>query len=169
MNDKSAKALAAYAAGVQAVTIIFTYLLYVNQEAVKTFFSGTEIIAKVHTVPVDRFIVCICPAVLYFIFAGFQIYAEKNDNGRKAAGIFFFVIACIMEIVLEYVPKIGSMLAARMGASALASHSVLDSAISICTRPFSIVAFGLFALSVGGCLFEAREQKPVNSYDDYFK
>lgn len=161
MDDRSAKALSAYAAGVQVVTVAIVYLLYANQKAVKTFFSGTDEIVNVHTVPVDHFIVCICPAVLYFAFMGFQIYAERNGSGRKGGGIFFFVLACIMEVLLGFVPRIGNILTAGMGVSVMASHSTLGSAISMCTSPFSIVAFGLFALSAGGCLFGAKEQKAV--------
>ena len=161
MDYKSTKALSAYATGIQIVTIVITALLYVNQRAVKTFFSGAEGIVEVHSIPIDYFVVCICPAVLYFGFAGFLAYSEKEGNGGKAGGIFFFVLACIMEIVLEYVPRMGSTLTARMGVSEMASHSVLGSAISICTGPFSIVAFGLFALSAGGCLFGAGQPKAV--------
>lgn len=167
MNYKSAKALSAYASGIQVLTIIITYLLYANQKTVKTFLSGAEEIRKVHSVPIDYFIVCICPAILYFGFVGFQAYAERMDGGRKSGGIFFFVVACIMEIVLGFVPGVGNMLLAQKGVGELASHSMLGSVISKCTSPFAIVAFGLFALSAGGCIFGVKEQKTSNYYDGY--
>lgn len=169
MNNKSVKTLSAYAAGIQAITIFITYLLYVNQEAVKTLFSGVDEIVKVHTVPITYFIVSICPTVFYLCFAVFLGYAENRESAHRTGTVLFFVFACIAGIVMEYIPRIGSVWVARLGVTELASYSALESAISMCTKPFCLVAFGLFALSAGGCLFETKEQKNVNPYDDFFK
>lgn len=168
MDYKSTKALCAYASGVQFIAIVITYLLYVNQEAVKTVFSGTPEILKIRSVPAAYFIVSVCPVVFYLLYMGFQIVTEKKGSGKKAGAIIFFVLACLMEIVLEYVPRVETMLVGTRGASALASYSVLSSAISACIRPFSIVAFGMFALSAGGNLFMPKEQKAGNGYENYY-
>ncbi len=167
MNNKSVKTLSAYAAGIQAITIVITYLSYVNQEAVKMFFSGVDEIVKVHTVPITYFIVSICPTVFYLCFAVFLGFSENRESVHRTGVVLFFVFACIAGIVMEYIPRIGSTWTARLGAAELASYSALGSAISMCTDPFRIVAFGLFALSAGGCLVKAKEQKNVNHYDGY--
>lgn len=161
MNYKSTKALSAYATGIQVITIVIAYLLYANQETVKKLFSGSEEVARVHTIPVAYFVVCICPAVFYFLYVEFQALTEGKEDGRKAGSVIFFVLACLMEIVLGYIPGIETMLIGKMGVSQLASYSVLGNAISACIRPFSIVAFGLFALSVGGNLFMQKSQEKI--------
>lgn len=168
MDYKSTKALCAYAAGVQAIAVVITYLLYANQEAVKSVFSGTQEILEVRSVPNAYFFVSICPVVFYSFYMGFQIAAERKGGGKKAGAITFFVLACLMEIILEYVPRVETMLIGTRGVSALASYSVLTSAISACIRPFSIVAFGMFVLSAGGNLFMPKEQKTGNSHENYY-
>ena len=76
MDYKSTKTLAAYAAGVQFIAVVITYLLYANQETVKSFFSATEEIIRVRSIPVSYFIVSICPAVFYSLYMGFQVFTK---------------------------------------------------------------------------------------------
>ena len=172
MDYKSTKNLAAYAAGVQFIAVVITYLLYANQETVKSFFSATEEIIRVRSIPVSYFIVSICPAVFYSLYMGFQVFTKGKGGSKKAGAILFFVLGCVIGIVLEFVPRVESMLIGTKGVSALASYSVLSSASSLCIRPFSIVAFGLFALSAGGNLFAdaaaGKQDDHKNGYDSYY-
>ena len=76
MDYKSTKNLAAYAAGVQFIAVVITYLLYANQETVKSFFSATEEIIRVRSIPVSYFIVSICPAFFYKLYMGFKVFTK---------------------------------------------------------------------------------------------
>lgn len=167
MNDKLIKTLSASAAGVQLITVFLTYFIYANQEAAKTVFSGAQEIIGIHSVPVPYFIACICPMILYFAFTGFLAYKENRKTGTKTGAIVFFVLACVIEIGMESVTKIGNLWVAREGVGALASYSTLGTAISMCTRPFCVVAFGLFALSAGGSLVGTHKSKTMNENTDY--
>ncbi len=168
MKNKAVKTLSVSALGVQLATILLTYLLYANQEAVKKVLSGTEEIAMVHSVPVPYFIVCVCPAVFYFCFAGFCVYMQNREGSHRTGTIVFFVSACIMEVAMGYLPGIGTLWVSMLGVSELASYSVLGNAISVCTKPFHIVAFGLFALSAGGGLFGVEKPENRDQNDRYF-
>lgn len=168
MDYRSTRTLCAYAAGIQAIAIAITYLLYVNQEMVKAVFSGAQEIFEIRSVPVAYFIASICPAFLYFLYMEFQMFAQEKGRGKKAGTITFFVFACLMEIVLGFAPRVETMLIGKRGVSALASYSVLTSAISTCIRPFSVIAFGLFALSAGGNLFMPEEPKAGDDLEHYY-
>ena len=155
MKNKAVKTLSVSALGVQLVTILLTYLLYANQEAVKKVLSGTEEIAMVHSVPVPYFI-------------GFCVYMQNREGSHRTGTIVFFVSACIMEVAMGYLPGIGTLWVSMSGVSELASYSVLGNAISVCTKPFHIVAFGLFALSAGGGLFGVEKPENRDQNDRYF-
>lgn len=156
MGYKGRTMLALSAVIVQGIAFLITIGVFLGQKGVKMVFSGTDTILGVTSVPVAAMITNLCPLILYLMFMSI-LFANNQGRVRKAISVVFFVMICVLKLILQFVPTLESFLVARQGVEALASLSVLNSAISMVAGPIGLVAFGLFCLATGMCLGEAKE------------
>lgn len=146
---------------IQVITVLITIYIYMEQQNVKKIFSAAEEVIALKSVPIDYLIINTCPAVLYLIFLGYLMAPENKSENSKAVPAVFFGLCCLMKIVLNYIPRLSGIFISCMGVTELASHSVLSSAVEMAVSPLSLVAFGLFCLAVGGCLWGGKDEKAV--------
>lgn len=154
INYKGRTMLALSAVITQGIAFLSTIGIFLGQKSVKAVFSGTSAMMEVSSYPVAAMITQLCPLILYLIFMG-VLFAKNQSRINKAIPIAFFIVICVLKLLLQFVPTLESLWVSRQGVEALASLSVLNSAISMLAGPIGLVAFGLFGLAAGMCLAES--------------
>lgn len=150
MKTKTIKIIAGCAAGIQAVTILLIFFMVMNQKAVKTLYSTMDELLEIRSIPVSEIIISLCPLFFYLIFFIYISSAGELVKRSKIAVAVFFGIGCLMKVIMGNFSILDSILFMGMNVTEVASYQVLRSAISMVCGPFSIVAFALFCLAVGG-------------------
>lgn len=77
------------------------------------------------------------------------IRTNENSEANKSSGLAMLIVYCVVNIILPYVSKIGTVFAARMGSEYLGATSVLEAYISMFTAPFCTVAAVLVIVALG--------------------
>lgn len=162
-NNRIMKNIIFSAVLVQAIAVLITVYMFMDQENIKKIFTSGKEIAEIHSLPVEYMLINICPFILYLIFYICHITAEnKNGQGRMIPAVFFGV-CCAMKVILEFLFQFSGVYYSLTGMTAVetASRSVLNSAIAIASRPCSVIAFGLFCLAAGMKLYGEKTQRVI--------
>lgn len=154
MKLKTAKILSIILAAIQLFTVLLTALITLNQYSLKQKYIGggaTEIL-ELKTIPVSAFCISVLPLIIYLIliYILFMTAHNAHKNRGMIAGSLLF-LGIMLNLTGSYIPTIETMLVGNtMGASALASLSALNQAVTWTCTPFRAAAFALFCFVIGG-------------------
>lgn len=118
------------------------------QGTIKKLFTYSEEVVDVFSVPVDALLWTGLLLVVYV--AGMLVVWKTEERATKVKAGILVGIACLLQILGQYVGTVMASVIAMQGVNALASYSALKTLIVQATTPFIWSAFTLFCLSCGG-------------------
>lgn len=140
----------------QAAALLITLGFTAMQSLVKTFFSMESRVLEEFSVPVN-YLLKILPLLLVYVL-GWLLLNKTSGKMRKTVTVIFVACAVFLQIMLGYVGVITSRFIGMRGAVALASHAVLEQAISLIANPLTWIAFALFCFSCGGYMVVEEQE-----------
>ena len=149
MKAVSIRILAAVVLILQGVAVVLAGLITVCQSSVKDIFAaGLE---DTFSIPVASLVKLVVMAIFYGGFLFYLLTLLKEQKRSEVGAAVFIGIACLLQVLMNYVPSVETYLVASMGGTmAFANLSALNSAIDLITTPFTVVAFTLFCFTAGG-------------------
>ncbi len=148
MKNTQVKTLQITAIVLQLIALLIVILMTIGQDVVKDIMISPPELKKYFVIPVGTVLRTIVLLVVYII-ACVVIGTTKLVN-TKVKTITMIAVACVCQIVLHNSDFLINFIVSRMGASLLATYSVVDTAAERVASFFMWPAFALFCVSFGG-------------------
>ena len=157
MVKVSMKVLIGIAVGLQFISLLVAVLLTCfPQVAYKMTGLPPHISERV--IPVTTFLSLIVSFVWLIVVAIFVLFTKKVTTVGKVVTVVAFVLFCLTNTLLSYGYLLENYIWGRYGAYHLAALSAIKSAISLFTAPINTMVFALFAMVIGGYLWQKTDK-----------
>ena len=147
---------------IQAFALLLAGLVILAQKSVVTAFYGftsTGDINDTKAVPYGAIISIVINLMMFFIF--YLVVITKSGN-KNVISIVFIVVTILTRFATFFIPVLVTRYMVTDGEEAYVIYSVLESAVSTITAPFTLIAFIFFCISLGRYgvmdMFKLRER-----------
>ncbi len=154
MVSKGMKILVCIAIALQFVALFSGIVIVCNPKPTYQILGAPEDVFGITVVPFVTLVSLVIPFLWQGVITAFLFLTRQVSRVGKVVMIITVVMYCIFNIVLNYAYTVENIIAGRYGTYRLAALTIIRSAISQITAPFTSAAFVLVILAAGGYIFK---------------